>query len=117
MTNTKTNVKTKLLKFLKTWGILIAIDLFLILIVVSLMIESAFWKEVPYNARHLTDDLPTYLIYFRTIIITIMSVCLIAINLMFILSPSSPSKDSQEQKAPEDKNNNNNDTNINNNKD
>ena len=90
------NKKTKSKNFLNSWGFLIILNLIVIIAFAALFIESAYWKEVPYNARHITDDLPTYLIYFRTIIGIFLGLYLVLVNTSYIVTHLSDKKSKED---------------------
>ena len=95
------NLKTKLSIFLKAWGIVILLNLLVIAVFAATIIESCFWKEVPYNMQHFTKDLPTYLIYYRTVMISLGCLFLIGINTFFYVE-SRPSKKKEDNKEEDE---------------
>ena len=95
------NLKTKLSIFLKAWGIVILLNLLVIAVFAATIIESCFWKEVPYNMQHFTKDLPTYLIYYRTVMISFGCLFLIGINTFFYVE-SRPSNKKEKDSEKED---------------
>ena len=95
------NLKTKLSIFLKAWGLVILINLIVIACFAAAIIESCFWNEVPYNMQHFTKDLPTYLIYYRTVMISFGCLFLIGINTFFYVE-SRPSNKKEKDSEKED---------------
>ena len=99
------NLKTKLSNFLKAWGVVILLNLLVIAVFAATIIESFFWKEVPYNMQHFTKDLPTYLIYYRTVMISFGCLFLIGVDTFFYVEsrPSKKKEDKDHKKEDESK--------------
>ena len=72
-------------KFFINYGLLLIINLLILLLGIGSIIQSLFWKEVPYNMQHWTKDLHSYLIYFHIVMTITTSIALFFVNFYFFI--------------------------------